>query len=216
MSRTDDLARRNARVALICGVTIIGMVGLAFASVPLYRIFCQVTGYGGIPGVDVPAPGAATEGPGAGRIMTVRFNADTDKGLPWHFKPNQKSIDVTLGEQALATFRTSNQGDRPIIGTATFNVTPTKAAQYFSKIQCFCFTEQRLEPGEILDMPVTFYVDPAIAEDDTTSEVTTLTLSYTFFEDTEAEQEAGLPKPEKQAARVGTADQNQRNSRTGG
>jgi cytochrome c oxidase assembly protein subunit 11 len=216
MSRTDDLARRNARVGLICGAMIAVMVGAAFASVPLYRLFCQVTGYGGIPGVDVAAPGAATDGPGAGRIMTVRFNADIDKGLPWRFKPNQKSIDVTLGEQALATFRTTNKGNRPIIGTATFNVTPTKAAQYFSKIQCFCFTEQRLEPGETMDMPVTFYVDPAIAEDDTTNEVTTLTLSYTFFEDSEAEQEAGLPKPGEQAARAETAGQDEQTSRTGG
>jgi cytochrome c oxidase assembly protein subunit 11 len=190
MARPETLAKRNARVALICGATIAGMVGVAFASVPLYRVFCQITGYGGTPTVDKAAPG------GTDRAVTVRFSADTDRALPWRFKPGQKALTLTLGEEGLAYFQATNQSDRPIIGTATFNVTPLKAAQYFAKIECFCFTKQRLEPGETMDMPVTFYVDPALAEDENTREVTTLTLGYTFFEDAEAEERAGLDPKE--------------------
>ncbi len=173
-------ARRGRRVtaAALVGV-VVGMTGLAFASVPLYRLFCQVTGYGGTPRVEVggEAGGADT----AGRSITVRFDANVNPTLPWRFKPEQHRVQVPLGESALAVFRAENMSDAPLTGTATFNVTPNKAAPYFVKVQCFCFDEQRLEAHGGADLPVSFYVDPAIAEDPDTRDVSTITLSYTFF-----------------------------------
>lgn len=154
-----------------------GMVGLSFAAVPLYQIFCQVTGYGGTPKI-VEAGSVRT----LDRMVTVRFNADVDRNLPWEFRPEQKSVRLKLGEQSLAFYRARNVGRHPIVGQAIFNVTPEKAGEYFSKIACFCFTEQRLEPGESADMPVTFYVDPRLNDDPSMGDVTTITLSYTFYE----------------------------------
>lgn len=156
-----------------------GMTGLSFASVPLYRLFCQVTGYGGTPRVVLDGQGGAADT--AGRSITVRFDANVNPALPWRFKPEQHRIQVPLGESALAVYRAENLSDTPITGTATFNVTPNKAAPYFVKVQCFCFDEQRLEAHGGADMPVSFYVDPAIADDPDTKDVSTITLSYTFF-----------------------------------
>jgi len=169
--------RRNGIVALSAAAVVVGMVGLAFASVPLYRLFCQVTGYGGTTQVAEALPASVGE-----RSITVRFNADTAGGMPWSFRPAQRQVTLKVGEQGLAFYTASNPTGRRVAGTATFNVTPLKAGPYFTKIDCFCFIEQVLAPGESVDMPVAFFVDPAIEDDPNLKEVTTITLSYTFFE----------------------------------
>lgn len=167
---------RNRAVVLTSLAALLGMVGLVAASVPLYRLFCKVTGYGGTTRVAQAAPGAVP-----GPEITVRFDASVAKDMPWRFEPQQREIRVRLGEQVLATYTATNLSNRPVVGTATFNVTPDKVGPYFNKIECFCFTEQRLEPGQTVDMPVTFFIDPALADDPLANEVTTITLSYTFF-----------------------------------
>lgn len=168
--------RKNAATAMVCVTIVAGMVGLSFASVPLYRLFCQVTGLGGTPGVQAAAPEAKTD-----VDFHVRFDANTNAALPWRFKPVQREVTLKLGEERLAFYEATNTSDKPVTGTATFNVTPLKAGQYFVKIDCFCFTEQTLEPGETVQMPVSFYVDPDIYENRNTRDVTTITLSYTFY-----------------------------------
>jgi cytochrome c oxidase assembly protein subunit 11 len=168
--------RRNAGFALVLGGLVCGMIGLSFAAVPLYRIFCQVTGYGGTTRAAVAVPDVISD-----RTIKVRFNADISPDLPWRFRPEQHVVELHLGEQGLAFYRAKNLGSRAITGTATFNVTPPAAGQYFNKIDCFCFTEQRLEAGEEVDMGVTFFVDPAIAEDPDLAKLPDITLSYTFF-----------------------------------
>ena len=175
MART--LIYRNRRLALISFTVAVGMVGASFASIPLYEVFCQVTGYGGTTQVAEAAPGEILD-----RKMTVRFNADVGREMPWRFAPAQDRIDIKVGEQALAFYRAKNISGRTMTGTATFNVTPAKAGQYFNKVECFCFTEQELKAGAEIDMPVTFFIDPDIANDPNLNEVTTITLSYTFFE----------------------------------
>jgi cytochrome c oxidase assembly protein subunit 11 len=152
------------------------MVGLAYASVPLYDLFCRVTGFGGTTQEADAAPGAVE-----GRMITVRFNADINNGLPWKFQPEQREVTVPIGEETLIAYEAKNLAARTTTGTALFNVTPLKAGKYFSKIACFCFDEQSLEPGQEVSMPVTFFVDPAILEDRLTQDVNTITLSYTFF-----------------------------------
>jgi cytochrome c oxidase assembly protein subunit 11 len=166
---------RNRTVLLASLAALVAMIGLVAASVPLYRLYCKVTGAGGTTRTAVAAPGADA------RPVTVRFDASVAKGLPWRFKPAQSEIRTHLGEQVLATYTATNTGPEAIIGTATFNVTPDKAGRYFNKIACFCFAEQRLEPGQTVEMPVTFFVDPALADDPYANEVATITLSYTFF-----------------------------------
>ena len=187
---------RNGRTVLALVAVVMGMGALAYASVPLYRLFCQVTGYGGTTQVAAAAPGEA-----AARVITVRFNADTNSALPWTFRPPAKAVAIRVGERALAVFTARNDSDRPVTGTATFNVTPQKAGLYFNKIQCFCFTEQRLEPGEMADMPVSFFVDPGIMNDPNLDDVGTITLSYTFFRAAVDEDDEDL----KQARRTGAA-----------
>lgn len=167
--------RRHAPVVLASLAAIAAMVGLVAVSVPLYDLFCRVTGYGGTTRV------ADHAAPATDRPITVRFDASKAKDLPWRFKPAQTHVDTRLGEQVLTFYTATNTSDQAVVGTATFNVTPAKAGRYFNKVECFCFTEQRLEPGQSVDMPVTFFVDPALAEDETTREITTITLSYTFF-----------------------------------
>jgi|SRR5690606_888613 cytochrome c oxidase assembly protein subunit 11 len=184
MARTCDrpsLDRRNSRLALVTAAVVVGMLGLAYASAPLYRLFCQVTGYAGTPKINAGAATNAYDLPILSREMTVRFDSTTAPDLPWRFEPAQKSVRFKIGEENLVFYRATNVSDEPIVGTATFNVTPFKAAAYFNKIECFCFTEQRLEPGQTVDMPVTFFVDPAIADDHNLDEVQEITLSYTFF-----------------------------------
>jgi cytochrome c oxidase assembly protein subunit 11 len=173
---TTVARRRNARTGVVLAGIVAGMVGLSFASVPLYRLFCQVTGYGGTTQVAAAAPGAVTE-----RVIKVRFNADTAPDLPWSFKPVQREIALKVGESGLAYYRARNLAAEAVTGTSTFNVTPLKAGRYFSKVQCFCFDEQRLEAGQELDMAVSFFVDPEILSDRNLDEVKTITLSYTFF-----------------------------------
>ena len=180
--------RRNRRIAALLVAVPVAMAALAWASVPLYRLFCQVTGFGGTPGIAAEAPEAAADAPS----IEIRFNADIAPDLDWRFGPVERSVTVRLGEPALAFYRARNLGDEPATGAAVFNVTPLKAGRYFSKIDCFCFTEQRLGPGESADMPVSFFVDPEIARDPNVSDVGTITLSYTFFRsEDEEEQPAG-------------------------
>jgi len=169
--------QHNRRTAFILFALVGGMVGLSFASVPLYRLFCQVTGYGGTPQIsENREPVEVSE-----RTITVRFDSNTNPKLPWRFKPVQKEMTVRLGEQALAFFEAESLSDTETIGQATYNVTPFKAGSYFNKIDCFCFDEQVLMPGQSVSMPVQFFVDPEIFVDPNTRDVKTITLSYTFF-----------------------------------
>ncbi len=187
-----NVSRKNARAAVMLFGVAAGMLGLAYASVPLYRIFCQVTGLGGTPGVAASAPEIASD-----VDFSVRFDANTNQNLPWRFKPVQQEVKLKLGEEGLAFYEATNLSDKAITGTATFNVTPLKVGQYFVKIDCFCFTEQTLLPGETVDMPVTFYVDPAINDDINTRDVKTITLSYTFYPQVDGEKVSELREPSK-------------------
>ena len=166
----------NRRVAgLVAGVAV-GMFALAYASVPLYQLFCQVTGYGGTTQRAEAAPDHAIE-----RWITVSFNADVAPDLPWHFRPVERSVRVKVGEPMLIHYVAENVGHEPLVGTATFNVTPSKVGPYFNKLECFCFTEQVLKPGEKVEMPVTFFLDPDLAKDRHMDAVGAVTLSYSFF-----------------------------------
>jgi cytochrome c oxidase assembly protein subunit 11 len=167
---------KSRRLALVLVSVVAGMIGLAYASVPLYDLFCRVTGYGGTTQQASIAPDTILERP-----MTIEFDANTSRGMPWDFKPTQHKVTLKVGETGLAFYEAYNPTDKVIKGTATFNVTPQKVGQYFTKIDCFCFTEQSLKPGERVDMPVTFFVDPEIDLDPNAKEVTVITLSYTFF-----------------------------------
>lgn len=178
------LRTRNQRTGLLLLSIVGGMVALTFASVPLYQLFCQVTGYGGTTQVAEQLP----EDVGT-REMVVRFNADIDPQLPWSFQPVERQVTVRVGENGLAFFRARNLASYATSGTATFNVTPQKSGPYFVKVQCFCFDEQRLEPGEEVDMAVSFFVDPDIDENVNLEEVKTITLSYTFFRDLDEKNE---------------------------
>jgi cytochrome c oxidase assembly protein subunit 11 len=190
-------SRRNRYVFAGVFAVIVGMNGFAYATVPAYRAFCQKFGFAGIPLVEANAP--QSEEILTDRPITVRFNSDIEPALDWRFKPVQRTIDLHVGEAGLAFFEASNRHHDDVTGTATFNVTPLKAAPYFVKIECFCFTEQTLAAGETVQMPVTFFVDPAIAEDQNLDDVTEITLSYTFFRDRDADAErkaAALQKTE--------------------
>ncbi len=191
-----EQGRANGRLALLLGVVVCGMVGLSFAAVPLYDLFCQVTGYGGTTQVAESLPEETLE-----RQMAVRFDSNVNPDLPWDFRPDVRQVTVKLGEPTLIFYKVRNRADVPTAGTATFNVTPLKAGQYFSKVQCFCFTEQVLQPGQEMDMGVSFFVDPALAEDPNLDEVKTITLSYTFFVDPDSEL-AALTADQAEADRV--------------
>jgi cytochrome c oxidase assembly protein subunit 11 len=175
MKRSQQGNKRTT--AIVLSGLVVGMVGLSFASVPLYRLFCEVTGYGGTP----KTAGVTASADVVDEVVTVRFDSNVNSGLPWRFRPEQREVTVNLGAEQLIHYEAVNLSDRPVTGTATFSVIPYKAAQYFAKIQCFCFTEQRLEPGEAVSMPVIFYVDPAMLEDRDARDVRVITLSYTFF-----------------------------------
>ena len=168
---------RHLASAVLLGLVAGGMVGAAYAAVPLYALFCRVTGYGGTTRIAAgPAPEVGE------RVITIRFNGDVQSGLPWRFTPVENQTTARVGETRLAYFRAENLGDEPLVGSATFNVTPQIAGAYFDKIDCFCFTEQFLKPGEVAELPVSFYVDPAIVDDPDTANVRTITLSYMFFD----------------------------------
>ncbi len=171
------LARKNGRTAALAALLVLAMTGLAFASVPLYRLFCQVTGFDGTTmRFSGDAPGAI-----AGREVNVRFDANTSSALPWRFKPELAVKKVRIGERYMAFYTAKNLSDRPVTGTATFNVTPVWAGKYFNKIQCFCFNQQTLQPGEEMRMPVVFFVDPKIVDDPDAGRISEITLSYTFY-----------------------------------
>jgi len=172
--------RRNLRTGLMAFALAAAMVGLGFASVPLYRLFCQVTGFGGTTQVASEAQAAQASALATGRTISVRFDGSTARDVPWSFHPAQPTQTVRIGERDLATYVARNESDVPITGTATFNVEPAQAGLYFNKIQCFCFTEQTLEPGQQVDMPVLYFIDPAILEDEFMADVEQITLSYTF------------------------------------
>lgn len=171
-----EVSRKNARMGLTILAVIIGMAALSYASVPLYDVFCRVTGFGGTTQTAQNLPDQILE-----RTVTVHFNADTDRNLPWDFKPEQRGITVQLGQKGVTAFTAKNKSDKPVTGTAIYNVTPLKAGKYFHKIQCFCFDEQTLAPNQEVSMPVLFYVDPKMNEDPDMDDVKTITLSYSFF-----------------------------------
>jgi cytochrome c oxidase assembly protein subunit 11 len=177
---TDRLRRRDIIVAVSCGLFVAGMVGAAYAAVPLYNWFCRATGFNGTTQVATSAPSDAL-----GHTITVRFDANVGPGLPWRFEPEQNSIDVKLGEVVTVNYRVINQAARPITASAAYNVTPLTVGAFFQKINCFCFTEQSLKAGETREMPVVFYVDPSMAKDPDGADVNTITLSYTFYQQRE-------------------------------
>ena len=167
---------KNLRVALLAASVAAGMVGMSYAAVPLYRLFCQVTGFGGTTQRAEAAPERATDS-----IISVRFDANTSGNLAWSFHAMQTSMTVKVGEQNMAYYKATNISDQPVTGTAVFNVTPVQAGAYFNKIQCFCFTEQTLQPGESIEMPVSYFVDPDMLEDADAAGIKEITLSYTFY-----------------------------------
>lgn len=179
------MTKSNRTAAWLALVGVV-MLSLSFAAVPFYRWFCQVTGFGGTTSVAEAAPQEVTD-----RMVTVRFDASLDRDMPWTFRPQQVEMRLHIGETGLAFYEAHNPTDRPIAGQATFNVTPEQAGGYFSKIACFCFDEQVLQPGETVLMPVTFFVDPEILKNPEAGLIREITLSYTFFE---------IPLPETQAA----------------
>ncbi len=174
-----NMSNRNARSAVMAGLFALGMLGVGYAAVPLYEIFCRVTGYGGTTqrvGEALAATVQATSRP-----MSIRFDSNVNSALPWTFKPEQGTDRVSVGARDMAIYIAKNESSQPVVGTATFNVTPVLAGKYFHKIQCFCFTEQTLQPGQQMRMPVLYYVDPAILEDPETKDIEEITLSYTFY-----------------------------------
>ena len=176
MVQRQPPGKSNLRVAIMAGCVAVGMVGVAYAAVPLYRVFCQVTGFGGTTQRAEASPHTVLD-----RKITVAFDANVNSSLNWTFVPAQHSQTIRIGEQTLAFYKAVNNGSQPVTGTATFNVTPLAAGAYFSKIDCFCFSEQTLKPGEQVDMPVSYFVDPDIVYDPDMKLVNTITLSYTFY-----------------------------------
>lgn len=175
-SRTPDLDRRIRNTGLTCLGVAVGMVGLAYASVPLYDLFCRVTGYGGTPQVGTGPSASVSD-----RVVSVRFDANVSPGLRWRFAAETPEVEVKLGETKTIFYKLTNTGTTPTTGIATFNVQPELAGAYFTKIQCFCFSDQTLQPGETIEAPVVFYVDPAIVNESDIKDVQSITLSYTFF-----------------------------------
>jgi cytochrome c oxidase assembly protein subunit 11 len=177
---SDDTARRNLRVGLMAFAGALAMLGLGYASVPLYRLFCQVTGFGGTTQVASEAKAASAAANATGQTISIRFDATTANDMPWIFRPSQATDTVTIGERDIATYVAKNVSPVAVTGMATFNVTPEQAGKYFNKIQCFCFTEQTLAPGQEVTMPVLYFVDPAMLDDPNMQGVEQITLSYTF------------------------------------
>lgn len=176
MNSPGDLKARNRRTGIIVLVAVVAMIGLSFASVPLYNLFCKVTGFGGTTMTAEKAPDVIID-----RDLTIRFNTNTHADLPWEFKSGEKYVKTKVGQQSLVTYTARNWSNQTTGGTAVFNVTPPKAGKYFRKIECFCFQEQIIEAGKTVHMPVLFFIDPAFAEDEDMQDVTTITLSYTFY-----------------------------------
>ena len=183
--RRDDkrALRRDVLVAAACGAFVALMVGAAYASVPLYSWFCKTTGFGGTTQVSEQAPDHVL-----GRMLTIRFDSNVTPGLPWKFEPEQNEINVRIGEVATVHYKVVNQAAREITALASYNVSPPQVGSYFNKINCFCFTEQRLKAGETRELTVVFYVDPSIAQDRDQNDLNTITLSYTFYRQREPAQ----------------------------
>jgi cytochrome c oxidase assembly protein subunit 11 len=175
---------RHGVVALALAGLVATMLGLAFASVPLYRLFCQATGFGGVPQRADRAPNEILD-----RTIRIRFDANVDRSLPWTFLPDQRVMDVKIGDTALAFFKATNNTDAAVTGRAVFNVAPELAGRYFTKIECFCFKQQTLAAHASAEMPVTFFVDPKIVDDEDTKSISEITLSYTFYR---SDKESGI------------------------
>lgn len=187
MNNQNTTEANNKKTLLTVFFVVFSMIVLSFASVPLYDLFCRVTGFAGTTQI-------ATEEPQKilARKVTVRFSANKGRNMPWSFRADQKENTVQIGEKKLASFTAKNTASVPVAGTAIFNVTPQKAGKYFHKIQCFCFDEQVLQPGESVHMPVVFFIDPSLADDPRMDDVKTITLSYTFFKTETQELEEAL------------------------
>ncbi|WP_299811059.1 cytochrome c oxidase assembly protein [uncultured Roseibium sp.] len=173
---TQTLSRSNRKVAIACVGVFAMMVGAAYAAVPLYNLFCRVTGFGGTTQVADAESDMIID-----RMITVRFDGNVNHALPWKFRPVQRSVTLKMGETAQLAYEATNTGTGPTFGTSTFNVSPPTAGIYFNKLECFCFTEQKLEAGEHVEMPVVFFVDPDMDNDPELKSVKEITLSYTFF-----------------------------------
>jgi cytochrome c oxidase assembly protein subunit 11 len=180
--------KNHRTVAVLCAGLAVAMIGLAYASVPLYRLFCQVTGYAGTTQRVATASTQVSD-----KLVTVRFDANVAPGLPWAFEAVSKPMTLKLGETAIATYRATSKAAVPTIGTAAYNVVPDQAGSFFNKLACFCFTEQTLAPGQSVDMPVQFFVDPAMATDSDGKRIGEITLSYTFFPVTAVKAAAAAP-----------------------
>ncbi|HET9716815.1 MAG TPA: cytochrome c oxidase assembly protein [Pseudolabrys sp.] len=188
--------RRDALVAACCGAVVAGMVGAAYAAVPLYNWFCRTTGFGGTTQVSEKAPDHIIN-----RTLTVRFDSNVAPGLPWRFQPEQNEIKLRVGEVATVHYKVINEAAREIAGQASYNVSPPTVGAYFDKINCFCFTEQRLKAGETREMTVVFYVDPEIVKDSDQDKLNTITLSYTFYRLRDQERPVA-EAPDKNASRL--------------
>ncbi len=179
-------SKGHGAVAAVCALLVLSMAGLSFAAVPLYRLYCQVTGFQGTTQKADKASDIVLD-----RVVKVHFDANTAAELPWTFEPMQSSLEVKVGENTLAFYKATNNSDKPTTGTAVFNVTPDSVGTHFNKVQCFCFTEQRLEPGQSIEMAVSFFVDPAFVTDEETRNLSELTLSYAFYPLAEPKKKAG-------------------------
>ena len=196
MSAPLQRSRRDVAVAFACGAFVAVMVGVSFAAVPLYSWFCRTTGFGGTTQVAKAAPTETS-----GRHITVRFDSNVGAGLPWQFEPERRTIDVKLGEVVTVYYSVTNQAARATAGQAGYNVSPPTVGAYFTKINCFCFTEQTMQPGEKRDMAVVFYVDPKLAEDSEQNNLDLITLSYTFY----PVRPPSNPPPQAEEGSVGAA-----------
>lgn len=186
----EELARKNRRVMTYALLFVCGMVALSYISVPLYSMLCKVTGWGGT--TQTAEAGKLREV--VNRTITVRFNADTNRDMPWSFKPDQKEINLKVGQDGFISFLAKNPTKAPITGTAVYNVTPLQAGKYFYKTQCFCFGEQTLNAGQEVHMPVSFFIDPEIMKDRELADLKTITLSYTFFRKDSDDLEKAMEK----------------------
>lgn len=195
---SKDLARRNARIAIFCAIGLFGMVGAAYAAVPLYRAFCQMTGFDGTIRKAETAPTKVLD-----RKLLIRFDANV-RDLPWSFKPSQVTQEVKIGATGLAFYKVTNNGRQPITGRASYNVVPEAAGAYFQKLECFCFNDQTIQPGQTVEFPVVYFVDPQFATDFETKGKTEVTLSYTFFPVESQQANASAPaSPLGGAAKAG-------------
>ena len=175
-----QIDNRNLRTGALAMLGAVAMLGLGYASVPLYEMFCRVTGFGGTTQVATEAQANKAALAGVNRTISIRFDGSTAREIPWDFRPSQPTDTVRIGQRDIATYVARNRSNEPITGTATFNVEPAQAGKYFNKIQCFCFTQQTLQPGQEVTMPVLYFVDPAILDDEVIGDIEQITLSYTF------------------------------------